>query len=210
MRTSLAPVSPTEPEFRAWRGLTWSRAGPGLVPADVAEAGLALAEPIREALTEVIADRMRSRFAVPAALAAPADRHGSVIFTDEVRHDMTYGISRRSVATLDDAAMRTFLRGDTGTRLRLHPAGDRLLRLDRPCATAADSDPSGYFSKKQKVIMQDDTVFRRGYSGFARLNFAVPESRLGDVLPWVVQVLPPIGFGCQSPTTHALAGGIQR
>src|SRR5436309_1315138 len=89
MRSSQALLPLTEPELRARRSLKWSRTRPGLLPADVAEADFAVAEPIREVLTsaitrsdlgypdfdsahggprrlaEVFADRMRSKFNVP-------------------------------------------------------------------------------------------------------------------------------------------------
>jgi cystathionine beta-lyase len=405
MRNSHSLVPLTESELHMRRSLKWSRAGPGLVPVDVAEADFAVAEPIREALVtavtrsdlgypdfdsarggpqrlaEVFADRMRSKFDVPvdpgrvevcaqimqalccailafsrpgdrilvheptyppilhsierlgrravlvpvagddseeisapealmpaqrvavivlcnphnptgrmfgagqlAALAALADRHGSVIFADEIHHDMTYERSHRSIAALDGAAERTIvftsaaksfnipgLRCAVGhfgssallRRFRELPwhlrSGAGILGIEATIAawsacelwldafrrqlcrnrelvssamlacdcgytppeatyfawldlrrTAARSDPIGHLRENQRVILQDGTVFGQRYAGFVRLNFAAPESRLGDVLYRLVQVLPPIGFGYQLLLTRALAGGTQR
>ena len=405
MTNAMALVPLTEAELRMRRSLKWSRAGPGVVPADVAEADFVVAEPIRDTLigavarsdlgypdfdsprggaqqlAGVFAQRLRSKFGVSAdpgrveicaqvmqamccvilafseagdhvlvheptyppilqaierlhrrtamvpvasedseefqepaglapgariavivlcnphnptgklfgpgqlaGLAALAERHGSVIFADEIHHDMTYETSHRSIAALDAAAERTIvftsaaksfnipgLRCAVGhfgssalwARFRELPwhlrSGAGILGIEATIAawsacepwldsfrrqlsrnrdlvsktisashcgysppeatyfawidlrgTAVHSDPFGYLSKEQKVVVQDGSVFGQGYSGFIRLNFAVPESRLRDILTGVVQVLPPSGFGHQSPVIRALPGGIQQ
>jgi cysteine-S-conjugate beta-lyase len=403
MRNSHSLVPLTESELHVRRSLKWSRAGPGLVPVDVAEADFAVAEPIREALVtavirsdlgypdfdsarggpqrlaEVFADRMRSKFdvlvdpgrvevcaqvmqalccailafsrpgdrvlvheptyppilrsieslgrramVVPvagevgeeipapealmpaeriavivlcnphnptgrqfgagqlAALAALAARHGSVIFADEIHHDMTYETSHRSIAALDGAAERTIVFTSAAKSFNIpglrcavgHFGSSALLRRFRelpwhlrsgagilgieatiaawsacelwldafrrqlyrnrelvsnailacdygytpPEATyfawldlrGTRSDPIGHLRKEQKMLLQDGTVFGPGYSGFARLNFATPESRLGDVLFRLVQILPAIGFDHRLLLIRALTGGTQR
>jgi cystathionine beta-lyase len=397
MRNRLALVPLTEPELRTRRSLKWSRAGPGLVPADVAEADFAVAEPIREVLVtavtrsdlgypdfdsarggpqrlaDIFADRMRNRFDVPAepervevcaqvvqalccvilafsepgdlvlvheptyppilgaiehlnrrpmvipvtfedseeilgsvasvlaervaiivlcnphnptgrvfgvgqltALAALADQHRAVIFADEIHHDMTYETPHRSIAALDDAAERTIvftsaaksfnipglrcavghfgspvlqrrfqelpwhMRSGAGIlgieativawsvcepwldafRRQLHRNRDLVsgVMWANDCVytppeatyfawinlrdTTGHSNPVGFLRETKKVILQGGTVFGQGYSGFARLNFAVPESRLSDVLSRVVQILSSAGSSHQLPLTR--------
>lgn len=396
---ALVPL--TEAELRMRRSLKWSRAESGLIPADIAEADFAVAEPIRAALitavarsdlgypdfdsvrgsasrlAEVFAERMRSKFAVPAsagrvevcaqviqalccailafsepgdwvlvheptyppflrtigslgrrpwlvpvpghdqeeipdpaaltapgrlavivlcnphnptgrlfsrrqlaALAALADRHRAVIFADEIHQDVTYETTHQSIAAIDNGIERTIvftsaskgfnipglrcavghfgssalqsrfrelpwhLRSGAGTlgieativawsqctawldtfRHQLRRNRDLVSRAlaGSDCGYAAPQATffawldlhhiappvTASIAKSAKVRLQDGTVFGQGYSGFARLNFAMPEDRLGDVLSRVVHVLPHSGH--QPILTRALTGGSQR
>jgi cystathionine beta-lyase len=402
MNSDQALVPLTEPELRARRSLKWSRAGPDLIPADVAEADFAVPGPVREILAqavalsdlgypdfdsraggprrlaEVFAERVHREFGVSAgpgrvevcaqimqalccvllafsepgdyvlvhepayppilraieglrrrpvtvplpctdsvaefpadrriavivlcnphnptgrifsvgglaALGDLAEQHGSVIFADEIHHDLTYEQKHRSIAAAERAAAggaagRTImftsaaksfniarlrcavghfgssalhsrfrelpwhLRGGAGhlgieATIAAWSACDawldafrRQLRRNRDLVSDAirasdceytppeatyfawinlsdhTSHTDNFAEIQRKVIIHSGTVFGQRYSGFARLNFAVPESRLNDVLSQVVQVLPS-GNLCRQSPKHANELGVPK
>jgi bifunctional pyridoxal-dependent enzyme with beta-cystathionase and maltose regulon repressor activities len=72
------------------------------------------------------------------------------------------------------------------------------------------SHTASFLGKAEKVLMQDGSVYGRGFSRFARLNFAVPGYRLDDILSGVVQILPPPGNPLHSITTNPTSRGLHR